>query len=171
MPFKTFNTWLFDGNIKTPIPKEKDGVDILKYNSPITHTFVISLFLRNAKLNHYLNNYFNNIDLRYLLKEELFYFIKRCVLDFRVNKRDIVYYPRRARNQLYEKLREKTPTLKNGDVSLLCDIINKSEDKDIVYESLGIDKPKKQKIRKKKIEKKKISLKQFLREHFSTMKV
>ena len=49
MPFKAFNSWLFDGNIKTPIPKAKDGVDVLKYNSPITHTFVISLFLRILK--------------------------------------------------------------------------------------------------------------------------
>ena len=162
---------MFDGNIKTTIPKARDGVDILKYNSPITHTFVISLFLRNAKLNHYLNNYFNNINLRYLSKEELFYFIKKCVVDFRVKKRDIVYYPRKARNQLYEKLREKIPILKNGDVSLLCDIIHKSEDKNVVYESLGIDKPKKQKIRRKKIKKKKISLKDFLREHFSTIEV
>ena len=171
MPFKTFNSWLFDGNIKTPIPKEKNGVDILKYNSPITHTFVISLFLRNAKLNHYLNSYFNNMNLRYLEKEELFFFVKKCVIDFRVKKRDIVYYPRKARNQLYEKLREKIVILKNGDVSLLCDVINKSEDKDTIYESLGIDKPKKQKLRSKKIKKKKITLKQFLKEHFSTIKI
>ncbi len=171
MPFKTWNNWLFDGNIKTPIPKANNGVDILKYNSPITHTFVISLFLRNAKLNHYLNTYFNNINLRYLQKDDLFYFIKRCVLDFRIKRRDIVYYPRKARNQLYEKLREKSPSLKNGDVSLLCDIVNRSKDKDMIYQALDIEKPKKQKIRSKKIKKEKISLKDFLRKHFSTIKV
>ena len=81
------------------------------------------------------------------------------------------YQFRKARNQLYEKLREKIVILKNGDVSLLCDVINKSEDKDTIYESLGIDKPKKQKLRSKKIKKKKITLKQFLKEHFSTIKI
>ncbi len=168
MPFKTFNTWLFDGNIKSPIPTTKD---VLKYNSPITHTFVLSLFLRNGKLNHYLNDYFNNINLRYLQKEELFYFIKRCVIDFRIKKRDIVFYPRMAKNKLYDKLREKTPILKNGDISLLCDIIDKSEDKNMVYQALDIEKPKKQKVRTKKIKKKKITLQDFLSEHFSIMKV
>jgi hypothetical protein len=168
MPFKTFNTWLFDGNIKSTIPTAND---VLKYNSPITHTFVLSLFLRNGKLNHYLNNYFNNINLRYLPKEELFYFIKRCVIDFRIKKRDIVFYPRMAKNKLYDKLREKTPILKNGDISLLCDIIDKSEDKNMVYQALDIEKPKKQKVRTKKTKKKKITLKEFLSEHFSIMKV
>ena len=167
MPFKTFNTWLFDGNIKTPIPTSKD---ILKYNSPITHTFVVSLFLRSGKLNHYLNTYFNDINLRYIPKEELFYFIKKCVIDFRVKKRDIVYYPRKAKNKLYDKLREKTAVLKNGDVSLLCDIINKSEDKDMVYQTLDIEKPKKQRIKKRKTKAKKITLQKFLSEHFSTIK-
>ena len=80
MPFKTFNSWLFDGSRNTPLPKAKDGIDILKYNSPITHTYALSLFLRNGVLNHYLDKYFNNIGLRYLPKEELFLFLKQCVI-------------------------------------------------------------------------------------------
>jgi len=47
MPFRTYNNWLFDGQRNSPIPKT-DKLDILKYNSPITHTFVISMFLRNG---------------------------------------------------------------------------------------------------------------------------
>ena len=167
MPFRTFNNWLFDGSKNTPIPKPKDGVDILKYNSPITHTYAISLFLRNGPLNHYLNKYFNNMGLRYLPKEELFYFLKQCVLDFRVKRRDIVYYPYRRKTKLYQILREKVGHFKNDDISLLCDIIDKSEGKDVVYHSLGIEKPKKEKLRKKKVKKKKISSREFLKEHFS----
>ena len=83
MPFKTFNTWLFDGNQSSPIPK-----DILKYNSPISHTYVISLFLKNGTLNNYLDKYFNDLNLRYLTKEELFRFIKKCVLDFKIKTID-----------------------------------------------------------------------------------
>jgi len=170
MPFRTFNNWLFDGIKDSPIPKPKNGVDILKYNSPITHTFLVAMFLRNGYLNSYLNKYFNDINLRYLSKEELFKFIKKCVIDFRIKKRDIVYYPRRTKQILYEKLREKIPTLKNDDILLLCEIIEKSNNKDAIFESLNLEKPKKRSMKTKKSKKdktKKISLEDFLSEHFS----
>ena len=171
MPYRTFNNWLFDGDRTSQIPKPKNGIDILKYNSPITHTHVISLFLNNGVLNHYLDTYFNNINLRYLTREELFKFIKKCVMDFKIRKRDLVFYPRRRRFQLYEKLREKIQTVKNDDLFLLCDIIEKSKNKDAIYSTLGLEKPKKQKIKKsKKIKKEKISL-EGLMEHFSTIEI
>lgn len=179
MPFKTFNNWLFDGRRDTKIPKPKTDEngkvttpDILKYNSPITHTFVISMFLKNGPLNKYLDEVFNNINLRYLTREELLYFIKRCVRDFRITKRDITFYPRKPRVILYEKLREKMPYLKNDDVYLLCDIIEKSDQRDMVYDTLGMEKPKKRKLKKqKKIKSKKISVERLMEEHFSTIEV
>lgn len=166
MPFKTFNNWLFDGNSKTPIPQ-----DLLTYNSPITHTFVISLFLKNGPLNHYLDQYFNDINVRYLDKSDLFMFVKKCVMDFRVRKNNMMFYKRRQRNLLFEKLRDKIPYLKNDDLFLLCDIIDKSDEKDSVYETLGLEKQKKKKLKKTKVkEKKNISLKDFLEQHFSIVK-
>jgi len=171
MPYKTFNSWLFDGSRNTPIPKRKDGVDILKYNSPITHTYVLSIFLRNGPLNHYLNKYFNNIGLRYLSKEDLFKFVKKCVLDFRFSRRDMVYYPYKRKTKLFEVLRNKVPHLKNCDIATLCELVEKSEDKEMIYESLAIAKPKKQKLSKaKKPQGKKIPLDKFLKEHFSMIK-
>lgn len=171
MPYRTFNNWLFDGNRTSPIPKPKNGIDILKYNSPITHTHVISLFLNNGVLNHYLDTYFNDINLRYLTREELFKFIKKCVMDFKIRKRDLVFYPRKRRFQLYEKLREKVQTLKNDDLFLLCDIIDKSKEKEAIYTTLGLEKPKKQKAKKsKKIKKGKFSLEDLM-ENFSTIEI
>ena len=170
MPFKTYSNWLFDGQRNSPIPKGK--VDILKYNSPISHTFVVSMFLKHGPLNSYLNKYFNDINLRYLTKEELFKFMKRCVLDFKVTRRDVTYYPRRARQILYEKLREKMSTLKNDDVLLLCEVVEKSDNTDAIFESLGLDKPKKKTLKKqKKTDIKKISLDDFLKEHFSIIEL
>jgi len=173
MPFKTFNNWLFDGSRNTPIPKPKDGIDILKYNSPITHTYALSIFLRSGPLNYYLNKYFNNINLRYLPKEELFYFLKRCVLEFRFSRRDIVYYPYRRKSKLFEVLRDKVPHLKNCDIATLCDVVDKSKDKETIYQTLGIDKPKKQKLKKQKKSQgaKKLPLEKFLKDNFSTIKV
>ena len=157
MPFKTFNNWLFDGRKDTPIPKPKtndDGKvivpDILKYNSPITHTFVLAMFLKNGPLNHYLNEYFNNINVRYLSRAELFIFIKKCVQQFKIQKSQITFYPRQARFILYEKLRERMAILKNDDVYLLCDLVENSDNKEAVYDSLGMDKPKKVKLKKAK---------------------
>jgi len=167
MPFKTFNTWLFDGSRTSPLPPRKEGVDILKYNSPITHTYAISMFMRNGPLNRYLNEYFNNMGLRYLSKEELFLFLKQCVIDFRVQRRDVVFYPYHRKSKLHQILREKLAQLKNDDISLLCDIIDKSEDKDLIYHSLGIEKVKKEKLKKKETKKKKISAANFLKQNFS----
>jgi hypothetical protein len=130
--------------------------------------------MKNGNLNHYLDQYFNDMNVRYLSKEELFLFLKKCVLDFRISKRDTVFYPYRAKNKLYDALREKHPELKNNDISLLCEIIEKSEDREQIYHSLGLEKPpKKQKLKigKKQVNKKtKINLKKFLGKHFSIIK-
>lgn len=168
MPYKTFNAWLFDGSLNSPFPKATDKLDLLKYNSPITHTFVLQLFLRNGNLNNYLNDHFNNIGLRYLDKEEFFKFIKKCVIDFRINKRDTVFYPRKPKNKLFDILRDKLPYLKKDDITLLISEIEKSDEKEGIYNALGLEVPKKKKIKTgKKIKKKKLPLKEFLDGHFS----
>ena len=164
--YKTFHSWLFDQNLRSEFPNPEV---LLKYNSPITHTYVLSLFVLNAKLNHFLNEYFNNVGVRYLDKEELFKFIKKCVIDFRVRRGDLVFYPRKERFKLYEALRERMPFLKNDDVFLLCDIVDRSDLKEGVYQALDLEKPKKFKVKKadKKNKNEKVSLPAFLEEHFS----
>jgi len=179
MPFRVFNEWLFDGRKDTPIPRLKTDdtgkvitPDILKYNSPITHTFVISMFLKHGPLNFYLNKYFNDFNLRSLEKEELFFFIKKCVQDFKIQRSSIMFYPRRAKMILYDKLRERMPLLKNDDLLLLSELIERSDNKEAIYNSLGLERPQKIKINKeKKITTETISLKNFLSQHFSTMEV
>lgn len=175
-PYAVFNEWLFDRERTSPIPKPKfdsDGKilipDILKYNSPINHTFVIKLFVRNIRLNYYLNKYFNNINLRYLDKSELFIFIKQCVIDFKIKQRDLMFYHYHRQTALFEKLRNKMPMLKNHDIYLLIEIIEKSNERDNIYTSLGIDKPKIQKNKKGKIRNKGISSSGFIKENFSIM--
>jgi hypothetical protein len=171
MPFKTFHTWLFDGSRTSPIPKATEKVDILKYNSPITHTYVISMFAKHGPLNYYLNTYFNNISLRYLEKEELFKFIKKCVLDFRVRKTDVVYFPYKRHTKLFETLREKFPQFKNFEILQICKNIDESDEKDLIYQSLNIEKPVKKKMTKKAKLKGKISLKMFLERNFSILNI
>jgi hypothetical protein len=181
MPYKTFFNWLFDGNVNSEIPKPRTDdsgkvivPDILKYNSPITHTYVVSIFLRHAPLTRYLDEYFNDINLRYLERADLFKFIKKCVCDFRIRKNDTVFYPRKERQKLFEVLRERVPYLKDGDLFLLCDMIEKSDEKEQVYSTLGLSVPKKEKLKIKKETKKtttKISIKDYLEKHFSIVKI
>jgi len=165
-PFKLFFGWLYDGNLKTEIPEKQK---LLKYNSPITTTFIMKVFLRSGLLNNYLNMYINNINLRYLDKEEFFKFIKKCVIDFKLKRKDIVYYQYKRKDILFNKLRSKVTSLKNDDLDLLCDIIDKSDEKESVYNSLGISKPVKTK--KKKSKQKNISLKEFIKDNFSIVEI
>ena len=178
MPFRTYFNWLFDGNIDSKIPAPRttdDGKiivpDILKYNSPITNRYVISVFLRNGPLNKYLNQYFNDINIYSIPREELLYFIKKCVLSFRIGKYDTTYYKRKYNTKLYNVIEKRYPYLKFFEVEFLCDVINRSDKKSFYYNSLGLEAPKKQKIKaKKKISSKK-SLNDFLAENFSIMNI
>ena len=170
-PYRVFSDWLFDGKPSSPIPRGGDLPDILKYNSPINHTYVISMFLTNGPLNKYLNTYFNNIGVRYLDKEELFRFIKTCVRDFKIKRKDIAYLPYKQKDEVFRKIKPKLPLLKNYDIDLLCDLINKSEEKNSIYSSLGIEKIEKKKLKEKKKKKKKVNLKEFLSENFATIEI
>jgi len=102
-------------------------------------------------------------------KEELFKFIKKCVIDFKIQRNQTVFYKYRRQEKLYNILRDKFPQFKNNDISLLCELIERSDDKSAIFNSLGLEMPKKKKIRtgKKRPKKGKIPLKAFLAEHFS----
>jgi len=156
MPFKTFSAWLFDGNINSPIPTEPN---ILKYDSPITATYMISIFMKCPKLNYQLNTHLNNINLRYIDKRELFLFIKECVQKYGVKRHHLCYHTFNRKTKLFNLFRNKYPNLKRYEIQFMCDKIDCSKDKDNIYQSLGIDKTKRTKI---KIIKNKISLNDFL---------
>ena len=177
MPFRTYKKWLFDGRINTPIPKPKVSdngkiitPDILKYNSPISNPFMISMFLRHGPLNLYLNKVFNNYHIFSVDREDMMKFMKQCVIDFRLHYNHVVYYPRKPKNLLFDKLREKLPMLKDNDIELLCDIIEKSDYKENVYTTLNLKMPKKRKYKKTKMSRsrnKKVEADKFVKKYFS----
>jgi len=176
MPYKTFQNWLFDGNPKSKIPTGDGIPDLLSYKSPITAYYMITLFLNQGRLNHFLNEYFNNVGLYYIDKEELMKFMKKCVNDFRVQRKSLPFIPRTKNTKLFEELKKKLPVLKKHDVSLLCDIIDKSDEKDSIYYSLGLEKQetiKKQKGLKKQTKKddKKETVSDFLKNNFRIMEI
>jgi len=169
--YTDFSNWLFDGDLKSKIP---DPEIMLKYNSPINSQYMISMFLNQGKLNHYLNEYFNNVGLYYLDREELMKFMKKCVIDFKIQRKNLPFIPRTKNSKLFDSLRKKIPIMKKHDISLLCDIVDKMEDKEKIYYSLGLEKPetiKKQKGLKKKTKKEKETVDEFLKNNFKTMEI
>jgi len=166
-PYQLYNNWIFNPDQKVEIPKE-----LLKYNSPITVFYALNMFIMNSKLNSFLNEHFNNISVHYLEKEELFKFLKKCVKDFKIQRNSIPYIPFNRKEKLYEALRRKIPTLKNYEISSLCDIVNKSEQKDSIYNALGLvktEKPAKIKKTKQK-NKEKINIKEYLKLNYQVTK-
>ena len=124
-------------------------------------------FVGNAKLNHYLNTYLNNIGVRYIEKKDLFYFIKQCIIDFKINRRSIHYVQWTSQDALFNKLAQRHPLLKKDELSLACDLIEKSDERDAIYRSLGIDKTKFEKKKIKTKTEEKISSKNFIAKNFS----
>jgi len=149
--FKAFTSWLFDGELNSQLLKKEE---ILKYNSPITHQFIICSFMQVPKFNHYLNEEFNNYDLFKLDKMELLRFMKKAVIKLRLSFNQH-YTWRKTKyittTKLFNKLWEKYPYLKPYEITMLCDMIEnmEKEDKEKMYASFGIDKPKEVKLKRR----------------------
>ena len=171
-PFRIFNNWLFDGDLKSPIPIEGD---LLKYNSPINETYMLNMFMNKGNVVNYLDKYLNNANLRYIEKEDLFMFMKRLVYDFKLKKYDVHFHAKRKySSELFNILQTRFPLLKVNDLELLIDRIEVSEEKSKIYSSLGIDIPKKDRIKKKKEikeKKSKMSKDEFIKNNFSYVEV
>jgi len=158
------NTWLWDGNRKSPVPSI-----LTKPGSPVTHRNLLTMFMNNGPLNKYLNTYLNTYHVFSIDKEEFLIFIKRCVIDYKVRKGSSFYTRRPSKDKLYDILREKIVSLKNDDVLLLSEMISRSKDREQIYETLGLEVPKVKKTKKKKP--KKISFKAYISENFSMVDI
>ena len=172
--YNVFSNWLFDGSLKSELPQKEV---YLKYNSPITPNRLISSFMLYGELNHYLNKYFNNVGLYYIEKEDMFRFVKKCIIDFKVRRNNLSFISIKKDTNLFQALRKKFPCLKSCDISLLIDIIDKESDdlKNSVYESLGLLKPEKPKKVKKSMKKvlekiEKVKIKDWLETVFSLVR-
>jgi len=171
--YETFYRWLFDGSLQSELPQKEV---YLKYNSPITTNRLISSFMLYGDLNHYLNKYFNNVGLYYIEKEDIFRFIKKCIIDFKVRNNSLTFVNIKRDSNLFQSLRKKFPCLKPCDINLMMDIIDKGPDdvKNSVYESLGLlklEKPKKaKKLSKKVLAITDAKIKSWIETNFSVMR-
>lgn len=164
--FYDFFNWLYDKNLKSELPNKDE---LLKYNSPITPVFLMKVFINSPKIVMFFDQYINNVNSWYVDKEEFFRFFKKCIIDFKIQKDSQLYYQQTRKNELFEKLRSKISILKNDDLMLLCEIVERNKDKDAIYSSLGITKAQKTKTKKEKGDK--VSFQEFIDINFSIIEI
>lgn len=144
--------------------------DILKASGPLNNRYVISMFMKNPKMCLFLNKHFNHMGLWYLDKETLFKFLKNAVIDFKVRRGELYFMKfQRPKEKLIEELEKKFPLLKYDDIHLLSELIENSPQKDAIYNSFGLTKPTKRKIKKEKNTRKtdkKTTAKHFIKQNF-----
>jgi len=131
------NKWIQDGSKYTEVPEE------IINDKSISQNYILYYF-RSSKYISYLSSLFNNYDIYMMDKIEIFKMIKDIVLKTGYKPR---FIPRSSdnRTKLFKILKDKFPFLKKYEVPLIIDMIDKSEDKDNIYETLGISKSKKEK--------------------------
>jgi len=154
--YKAFTTWLFDGQHDSKLQKQDE---ILKYNSPITHQFILTCFMQVPKFNHYLNQELNNYNLYKVNKMEFLKFLKKAVIDLRLTS-NRHYTWRNTRyirmSKLHNVLTKRYPYLKQYEITTLCDKIDTmpKDEKNKYYATFGVDVIKEQKIKRRQKTKK-----------------
>jgi DNA repair photolyase len=98
-------------------------------------------------------------------------FLKKSVYDMRLGRNSISYISnKKTKTDMIDVVEPYFPFLKKYEIADIVDKIENSDDKDSIYESLGLNKYKKDKIKKKtesvKKEKKKQTVQEFLNENF-----
>jgi len=131
-PYTILNRWLYDGNKQSKIPND------LLVSGAIGPQYLL-YFFKGSRYLVYINKIFNNYWIYQLDKEEVFTMLKDIVM--RTGFRPTFYKTAsKAKIKLIEILRRKFPTLKIAEINMLADKIEKSEDRDAVFETLGLQK-------------------------------
>ena len=139
-PYTILNKWLYDGSATSKLPE-----DLVKDKS-ISNMYLLYHF-RCSPLNVIISELFNNWGLFSLDRIEVLYFLKECVYLSGYKPPYVNKVPSK-KNKLHECLKERYPFLKSYEVFDLVELIDKSDEKDAVYETFGIYNPARKKTTK-----------------------
>lgn len=148
-PWKLLDNWYYDGSTQTPIPEEVIKSNIVGGQS-ILYMFMAS------KYSPFISKVFNNWETFKLDPAEVMMFLKQTI-QLSGFQPDFIRRYKSTKTDLFSKLRPRYPALKSDDINLLCDLIEKREDKEVIYETLGMLKTKKKKHPKSKKPDKKLN--------------
>jgi len=130
--FSVFLSWCRDKNLNSPIP------DSLVNSKAIGVPFLLSFFLPSSNYFCYINKTFNNWDALKLKNVDVMRTFKEIIYYTNYN----AFSPKKAQpkeNPLIKVLREKFPYYKKEEIIMAVNIIDNSEDKDVIYEMFGIN--------------------------------
>ena len=146
-PWTVMNRWLYDGSKTSPFPKE------LIDDKSIGPQYILYYF-RDSIYNLVINKLFNNYSMFSLDRVEVLKFLKESVMLSGYKPKFIPRY-KDTKSKIGKILKAKHPYLKWQDINLWVELIDKSDDKDQIYETVGLYSPKKLKTKKTKTKKKK----------------
>jgi hypothetical protein len=140
-PYTLLNRWLYDGSNKTEMDES------LREDKSIGPQYLLYYF-KDSVYNLTINRIFNNYNIYKLDRLEILKFLKQCVLKTGYKP---TFLPRYNDNEskISKLLKQRFPYYKKDDINLLVDYIDKSDQKDSIYETLGLYNPRKIKTKKK----------------------
>ena len=124
--------WVNDGNIKSEFPK------VLSESKSLNCVFFLYYFVASPKYFVFINNVFNNYNIFLLKKEDIYKMFKEIVYNtgyrnFSKGKSS------QKENPLIKVLKSKFPYYKKEEIMMAVNIIDNSEDKDVIYEMFNIN--------------------------------
>lgn len=139
-PYVVFNNWLFDNN-KTSVLDES-CINSLSCFS------IMQLFSGLGNFTIFLNEYFNDLYIHQVPKEEFFKFLKEIVMKKKITKKDLCFIKYFKDDANITKVWLKLPYLKRHEIPLFLEELE-DEERESLEEMLGISVPKKKKLTKK----------------------
>ena len=130
--FTILMNWVRDGNLKSEFPKQLENSKAL---SPV---FFLMYFVQNPNYFIYINKVFNKVDVFKLKSVDIYKTFKEIIHFTRYNS-----YSKKAvknkENPLIDLLKKKFPYYKREEILMAVNIIDNSDDKDVIYEMFGIN--------------------------------
>lgn len=139
-PYTLLDRWLRDGSKDTKLPADVES------DKSISQIYVLYYF-RGSPYGLVMSKLMNNWGITSLDRNELLYFLKECV-SLTGFKPPFIQKMPAQKNKLTDCFKEKYPFLKKEEISMLIELVDQSEEKDLYYESFGIYSPKVKKITK-----------------------
>lgn len=152
-PYQVLDFWMKDGNLSTPYPKDLEG------NRAISQVYFLNYFETSQRYFPFINNMFNNYNLFYISVKDLCIMLKEMVY-FTSFKKPFGQAKKKKsiNNKLIDIFKKRYGYLKKEEIMMLVDFVDKSEDKEIIYEMFGFRNLKSEKLSasEKKNQKKRI---------------
>ena len=124
--------WARDGNMKSEFPKQ------LAESKSLSPIYMLVHFLTSPRYFIFINNLFNNYNMFLLKNKDVFMMFKEIIHNTGYSSFSKGKVSQKE-NPLIKLLKHKFPYYKKEEIMMAVNIIDNSDDKDIIYEMFGIN--------------------------------